>query len=68
MNLAMYILAFLGSIAAYCILVLFLSAIVSMIVKHESDVDILTDLSFVQFVIVMIVLAIYFANMSMGTT
>ena len=70
MNTVICVLAFLGSVAAYCILVLFLSAFMTIIVKHDSitDDNVLSDLCFVQFAIVVIVLALYFANMSVGIT
>ena len=70
MNPVICVLAFLGSFAAYCVIVLVLTAVKSAFLKHESltDDDILYDVCIVQLAIVVIVLALYFANMSMGTT
>lgn len=70
MNPVMCVLAFLGSIVAYCIIVLVISAFKSMIVNDESltDDNLWFDLCIAQFAIVLIVLGLYFANMSMGTT
>ena len=70
MNPVMCVLAFLGSIVAYCVFVLVISAFMSMIVNNESltDDNLWFDLCIAQFAIVLIVLALYFANMSMGTT
>ena len=70
MNPVMCVLAFSGSIVAYCVIVLVISAFMSMFVNHESltDDNLWFDLCIAQFAIVLIVLALYFANMSMGTT
>ena len=69
MNAVMCVLAFLGSLLTYCVIVLVLSAFISYITKTElNDNDIFYQMSVAQFVIALIVLAIYFSEMMMGVT
>ncbi len=66
MNPVMCVLGFLGSIVAYCVIALVLSAFISIIATHQSgsyDDDFWSNACFAQFAIALVVLAIYFSNM-----
>ena len=64
MNSVMLLFAFLGCLAAYCVIVLVLSAVKSAFLTNESlnDEDFWFDICFAQFVIAIVVLVIYFSN------